>query len=123
MPIHIVALHGARYAEAASCFAKSVQNNPRFSTFYFCQAAALALDGRVKKQRRLSDRGWNSNRASVSANSSSTSSTTKRSRTSLKKARAYSGYRNSLVSLGADRIIGSIVAFLQPPPRCKWVSA
>ena len=49
MPIHIVALHEARYAEAASCFAKSVQNNPRFSTLYFCQAAALALDGRVEE--------------------------------------------------------------------------
>jgi adenylate cyclase len=51
------AIHEARYDEAASCFAKAVQNNPRFSFNYFLQAAALALDGRVEEARPIVGQG------------------------------------------------------------------
>ena len=48
-----VAVHEARYDDAASCFAKAVQANPRFSLYYFFQAATLALAGRVEEARPI----------------------------------------------------------------------
>ena len=48
-----VAFQEARYDEAASCYAKAVQANPRFSSYYFLQAAALALAGRVEEARPI----------------------------------------------------------------------
>jgi len=48
-----VAIHEARYDEAASCFAKAVQASPRFSLYYFFQAAALALAGRAEEARPI----------------------------------------------------------------------
>ena len=50
-----VAFQEAHYDEAASCYAKAVQANPRFSLYYFLQAVALALAGRVEEAGRLSD--------------------------------------------------------------------
>ena len=44
-----VAFQEARYDEAASCYAMAVQANPRFSLYYFLQAAALALAGRLQE--------------------------------------------------------------------------
>ena len=44
-----VAVHEARYDEAASHYAKAVQARPQFSTLYFAQAVALALAGRVEE--------------------------------------------------------------------------
>jgi tetratricopeptide (TPR) repeat protein len=41
------------YDEAAACFAKAVQTNPRFSLYYFLQATALALAGRVEEARPI----------------------------------------------------------------------
>jgi tetratricopeptide (TPR) repeat protein len=58
-----VAFQEERYDEAASCYDKAVQANPRFSLYYFAQAIALALAGRLEEAGRLSDRGWNSIRA------------------------------------------------------------
>jgi adenylate cyclase len=48
-----VAVHEAPYDDAASCFAKAVQVNPRFSLCYFFQTAALALAGRVEEARPI----------------------------------------------------------------------
>ncbi len=48
-----VAVHEARYDEAASHYAKAVQANPHFSTLYFAQAAALALAGRLEEARPI----------------------------------------------------------------------
>ena len=48
-----VAFQEARYDEAASCYAKAVQANPRFSLLYFIQAVALALAGRVEEARLI----------------------------------------------------------------------
>ena len=48
-----VAFQEARYDEAASCYAKAVQANPRFSLYYFLYAAALALAGRVDEARPI----------------------------------------------------------------------
>ena len=48
-----VAFQEARYDEAASCYAKAVQANPRFSLYYFLHAAALALAGRVEGARPI----------------------------------------------------------------------
>jgi tetratricopeptide (TPR) repeat protein len=48
-----VAFQEARYDEAASCYAKAVQANPRFSLYYLLQGAALALVGRVEEARPI----------------------------------------------------------------------
>ena len=48
-----VAVHEARYDEAASHYAKAVQANPHFSTLYFAQAVALALAGRLEEARPI----------------------------------------------------------------------
>jgi adenylate cyclase len=53
----IAAVHEGRYDEAASFFAKAVQNNPRFSFPYFLQAIALALAGRVEEARPMVEKG------------------------------------------------------------------
>ena len=45
------AIQEARYDDAASYFAKAVQANPRMSTYYLLQAAALALAGRLEEAR------------------------------------------------------------------------
>ena len=47
------AIQEARYDAAASHFGKAVQANPRFSTLYFFQAAALALAGRQGEARPI----------------------------------------------------------------------
>ena len=52
-----VAFQEARYDEAASCYAKAVQANPRFSLYYFVQAIALALAGRVEEARPIVGQG------------------------------------------------------------------
>jgi TolB-like protein len=52
-----VAAHEERYDEAALCFAKAVQNNPRFSFLYFLQAIVLALAGRVEEARPIVEQG------------------------------------------------------------------
>jgi adenylate cyclase len=49
----IAAIQDARYDEAGSHFAKSVQANSRFSSLYFLEAPALALAGRVEAARPL----------------------------------------------------------------------
>jgi adenylate cyclase len=48
-----VAMHEARYDDAASHYAKAVQAKPRFSTLYLGQALALALAGRVEEARPI----------------------------------------------------------------------
>jgi adenylate cyclase len=48
-----VAFQEASYDEAASCYAKAVQANPRFSLLYFIQAVALALAGRLGEARPI----------------------------------------------------------------------
>jgi adenylate cyclase len=48
-----VAFQEARYDDAASCYAKAVQANPRFSLLYCIQAAALALAGRLEEARPI----------------------------------------------------------------------
>jgi len=48
-----VAFQEARYNEAASHYATAVQANPRFSLYYFLQAAALALAGRLEEARPI----------------------------------------------------------------------
>ena len=67
-----VRLRLRRYDDAAACFAKAVQANPRFSVMYALQAAALAMAGRINEAnvvaRRLLERSqpsvpsasWNS---------------------------------------------------------------
>lgn len=45
-----------RYDEAAACFAKAIQANPRFSVLYALQAGFLALAGRVKDARVVAAR-------------------------------------------------------------------
>ena len=42
-----------RYDEAASCYAKAIQANPRFNLNYFLQAAALALAGHAEEARPI----------------------------------------------------------------------
>jgi adenylate cyclase len=44
----IARLREERYAEAATCLAKAVQLNPRFSALYAFQATVLALAGRIE---------------------------------------------------------------------------
>ena len=53
MTLGHVAVHEARYDEAASHYAKAVQVNPRFSVLYFCEAIALALASRVEEARPI----------------------------------------------------------------------
>jgi TolB-like protein/Tfp pilus assembly protein PilF len=45
-----------RYDEAAACFAKAIQANPRFSVLYALQAGLLALAGRVEDARVVAAR-------------------------------------------------------------------
>ena len=45
----LAAIDEARYDEASSHFANSIQANSRFSTLYFFQAVALALAGRLEE--------------------------------------------------------------------------
>jgi adenylate cyclase len=52
----LAAVHEARYDEAASHFADSVQANSRFSTLYFFQAVALALAGRLEQAKPIVQR-------------------------------------------------------------------
>jgi adenylate cyclase len=52
-----VAFAEARYDQAASCYAKALQANPRFSLYYFLQAVALALAGRVEEARPIVRQG------------------------------------------------------------------
>jgi TolB-like protein/class 3 adenylate cyclase len=51
------AVHEGRYDDAASCFAKAVQNNPRFSFLYFLQAIVLVLAGRIGEARPIVEQG------------------------------------------------------------------
>src|SRR5436190_8019908 len=51
-----VRLRLRRYDDAAACFAKAVQANPRFSVLYALQAAALAMAGRIEDARALARR-------------------------------------------------------------------
>jgi len=53
---HVAVLEES-YDEAVSHFAKAVQANPRLSTCYFLQAAALVLAGRVEEARLISRHG------------------------------------------------------------------
>ncbi|MCV9960689.1 hypothetical protein OIU34_02155 [Pararhizobium sp. BT-229] len=46
----------ARYNEAAPHFARAVQDNPRFSTLYFFEAASLALAGRLEDAQAVAQR-------------------------------------------------------------------
>ena len=52
-----VAILEARYEDAASHYANTVQANPRFSTLYFIQAAALALAGHAEEARPIAQQG------------------------------------------------------------------
>jgi tetratricopeptide (TPR) repeat protein len=52
-----VAVLEGRYDEAASHFSDAAQANPRLSTCYFLQAAALALAGRVGEARQIAEQG------------------------------------------------------------------
>ena len=52
-----MAILEARYEDAASRYANAVQGNPRFSTLYFIQAAALALAGHEEEARPIARRG------------------------------------------------------------------
>ena len=52
-----VAILEARYEDAASHYANAVQANPRFSSLYFIQAAALALAGRAEEARPIAEQG------------------------------------------------------------------
>jgi tetratricopeptide (TPR) repeat protein len=52
-----VAFQEERYDEAASCYDKAVQANPRFSLYYFAQAIALALAGRLEEARPIVGQG------------------------------------------------------------------
>jgi TolB-like protein/Tfp pilus assembly protein PilF len=52
-----VAFQEERYDEAASCYDKAVQANPRFSLYYFAQAIALALAGRLDEARPIVGQG------------------------------------------------------------------
>jgi len=53
----VVAFQEARYDVAASHYAKAVQTNSHLSTLYFCQAAALALAGRLEEARPIIRQG------------------------------------------------------------------
>jgi TolB-like protein/class 3 adenylate cyclase len=53
----MVAIGQANYDEAASCFARVPQINPRYSTGYFCHAIALALAGRQEEAEQRLRRG------------------------------------------------------------------
>jgi adenylate cyclase len=52
-----VAVLEGRYDEAASHFANATQANPRLSTCYYRQAAALALAGRIEEARLIAGQG------------------------------------------------------------------
>jgi tetratricopeptide (TPR) repeat protein len=52
----VAAIQEARYDEAASHFGKAIQANPRFSTLYFFQAAALAQAGRLEEAKPVARR-------------------------------------------------------------------
>ena len=58
----MVAVGLVNYDEAASCFARVSQINPRYSTGYFSHAIALALAGRRERPNNRSDADWNSSR-------------------------------------------------------------
>jgi TolB-like protein/Tfp pilus assembly protein PilF len=49
----VVAIQEARYDDAASQYAKAVEASSGFSSFYFCQAIALALAGRIEEARPI----------------------------------------------------------------------
>ena len=51
-----VRLRLRRYDDAAACFAKAVQANPRFSVLYALQASALAMAGRIEEANALARR-------------------------------------------------------------------
>jgi TolB-like protein/class 3 adenylate cyclase/tetratricopeptide (TPR) repeat protein len=51
------AIQETRYQEAASHFGKAVQGNPGFSSYYFSQAQALALAGRLEEARPILRQG------------------------------------------------------------------
>jgi adenylate cyclase len=51
-----VAILEARYEDAVSHYASAVRGNPRFSTLYFIQVAALALAGRAEEARPIAER-------------------------------------------------------------------
>lgn len=51
-----VCVREARYADAASHFAKAAQANPRFSTLYAYEAAALAMAGRLDQAKLVARR-------------------------------------------------------------------
>jgi tetratricopeptide (TPR) repeat protein len=53
----MVAIGQANYDEAASCFARVPQINPRYSTGYFSHAIALALAGRQEEAEQPLRRG------------------------------------------------------------------
>ena len=52
-----MAIQEAHYEDASSHYANAVQANPRFSTLYFVQAAALALAGRAEEARPIAEQG------------------------------------------------------------------
>ena len=51
-----VRVRDQRYDEAAAFFANAVQANPRFSTLYAAQAAALAMAGRIDEAKIVARR-------------------------------------------------------------------
>ena len=53
----VVAMHEARYEEAALHYARTVQANPTLSTNHFCLATTLALTGRMETARLSARRG------------------------------------------------------------------
>ena len=53
LALGMAAVQEGRFDEAASCLAKAVQANPRFSWLYAWQAVALALAGRVEEARPI----------------------------------------------------------------------
>jgi adenylate cyclase len=57
MALGEAALFEERYDEAASCFARSADTNPKFSTAYFCRALSLALAGRMEDAKISNERG------------------------------------------------------------------
>lgn len=52
------ALTETRYEEAASFYAKAMQSSPNLGTYYYFQAIALALAGRLEEARPLAERGF-----------------------------------------------------------------
>jgi TolB-like protein/class 3 adenylate cyclase/tetratricopeptide (TPR) repeat protein len=52
------ALTETRFEDAASFYGKAVQSSPKIGTYYFFQAIALALAGRIEEARPLTERGF-----------------------------------------------------------------